>query len=112
MLSAADIFLAPYEDGISTRRTTLMAALQHGIPVVATLGPLTDRLLREAGSRLDLVPVEDRAAFAERVSRLAQDPERRKALGAAGRTFYEEQFAWPVVSRRLREVLDERAASR
>ncbi len=37
-LSAADIFLAPFIDGVSTRRGTMMAALQHGLPIVGTRG--------------------------------------------------------------------------
>ena len=38
-LSAADLYLAPFRDGISTRRTTFIAALQHGLPVVELMAP-------------------------------------------------------------------------
>ena len=41
-LSASDLFLAFYPDGASTRRTTLMAGLAHGIPTISNLGILTD----------------------------------------------------------------------
>jgi glycosyltransferase involved in cell wall biosynthesis len=54
-LSAADIYLAPLADGASTRRTTLMAAMQHGLAIVATDGSLTDTILRTSGA-LRLVP--------------------------------------------------------
>lgn len=30
-MAASDLFLAPYSDGVTTRRTILMAALQHGL---------------------------------------------------------------------------------
>jgi glycosyltransferase involved in cell wall biosynthesis len=47
-LSAADMFLAPFVDGVSTRRGSMMAALQHALPVVGTTGRLTDTLLAQA----------------------------------------------------------------
>jgi glycosyltransferase involved in cell wall biosynthesis len=105
MVAAADIFLAPYADGVSTRRTTVMAALQHGLPVVGTTGPLTDRVLREATDALELAPVGDLAAFVERARDLADDDGRRAALGGAGRALYESRFDWPIVSRGLLRVL-------
>jgi len=109
MLAVADIFLAPYADGISTRRTTAMAAFQHGLPVVGTLGPLTDRMLREATEAVELAPLADPAAFANQVRLLAEDEDRREALGAAARALYESRFDWPVVSRTLLRVLKEAA---
>ena len=109
MLAAADVFLAAYADGVSTRRTTVMAALQHGLPVVGTLGPLTDRVLREAAGALELAPVDDSAAFADRALALAEDDEHREAVGAAGRALFESRFDWPVVSRTLLQVLKEAA---
>jgi glycosyltransferase involved in cell wall biosynthesis len=108
LLSAADIFLAPYADGVSTRRTTVMAALQHEIAVVATVGWLTDRLMREADGALELAPVDKPAEFAKRVQALAEDRERRKKVARAGRALYDEEFAWPVISRRLVHLLRER----
>jgi hypothetical protein len=109
MLAAADIFLAPYADGVSTRRGTVMAALQHGLAVVGTHGPLTDCVLREAAGALELTPVDDGVAFAERARALAEDAERRTAVGTAGRALYESQFDWPVVSRRLLQILQKAA---
>jgi len=109
LLSAADIFLAPYADGVSTRRTTVMAALQHEIAVVATIGSLTDRLIREADGALELVPVDSPREFAERVRALADDRERRERVARAGRALYDDEFAWPVITRRLVRLLGERA---
>jgi glycosyltransferase involved in cell wall biosynthesis len=105
LLSTADIFLAPYGDGISTRRTTVMAALQHGIPVVGTDGPLTDAVLRQSSDALRLVPVEQRDRFAREVAALAASEEDRLALGQAGRKLYRSRFDWPVLADRLLEAL-------
>jgi glycosyltransferase involved in cell wall biosynthesis len=100
-LAAADIYLAPFSDGVSTRRTTLMAALQHGLPVVGTSGHLTGGLLRGASGALRLTPVGDRDAFAAVVRELAASPAERSELGARARALYEREFDWPVVCDRL-----------
>lgn len=100
--AASDAFLAPYADGVSTRRGTVMAALQHAVPLFGTSGHLTDGvLLRSAG--LTLTPVGDRDAFAAAVAAAVADPERRARLGEAGLETYRRCFDWPVLARSLRE---------
>jgi glycosyltransferase involved in cell wall biosynthesis len=43
--------------------------------------------------------------FAGALDRFAADPDRRAAMGEAGRRFVNANFAWPVVLRRYREML-------
>jgi glycosyltransferase involved in cell wall biosynthesis len=105
LLSAADLFLAPFVDGVSTRRGSVMAALQHALPVVGTEGHLTDACLRESGA-LRLVPAAQIATFANVASSLVQDQTRRVALAAAAGALYQREFDWPVIAARLREHLD------
>ena len=100
-LAAADIFMAPLIDGISTRRTTAMAALQHGLAVVATDGPLTDRLFRAIPNAIGLVPVGHAGRFAGEVVRLADQPAQRASLARAGERLYYSELDWPVTARRL-----------
>jgi glycosyltransferase involved in cell wall biosynthesis len=104
-LSAADLFLAPFIDGISTRRTTVMAALQHGLAVVGTQGPLTDSVFRRRPDAARLVLVGNPTAFADAVRHLVESPAERASLGLAARELYEECFAWPVIANRLRRQL-------
>lgn len=103
-LSAADLFLAPFVDGVSTRRTSLMAALQHGLPVVGTDGPLTDGELRRSGA-LRLVSVEEPERFAAESVRLTGRPDERAELGRAARELYEQRYDWPVAARRVLEAM-------
>jgi glycosyltransferase involved in cell wall biosynthesis len=99
-LATADLFLAPFVDGVSSRRTTVMAALQHGIAVVGTKGFLTDDLFMSNKS-LELVAVDDEAGFAAAAVHLASNSHERKRLGEAGRELYEDRFDWPNVAQAL-----------
>ena len=105
-LWASDMVLLPFTDGVSTRRSTLMAALAHGRPVLGLRGRRTDAVLTGAGDALTLTPVGDRAAFADAALALARDPDRRIAQGEAARHLYEERFAWPVAARTIASLLD------
>jgi glycosyltransferase involved in cell wall biosynthesis len=104
-LASADLFLAPFVDGVSTRRTSVMAALQHAVPVVGTLGSTTDDLLR-SGDALCLVPAERADRFADAAVELALDLGRRRALGPSGRRLYKRCLDWPVIARSLVETLE------
>jgi glycosyltransferase involved in cell wall biosynthesis len=100
-LAAADLFLAPLADGLSTKRSAVMAALQHGLAVVATAGEVTDAVLRGPGSGIALVPVGRSDRFTAETLQLAKDPAARAEGAAAGRRLYEGQFDWPVICERL-----------
>ncbi len=100
-LQACDLLIQPYPDGASTRRTTLMAALSHGIPVVTTIGHLSERFWQDS-SAIAAVPSGDVAAMAAVVGELVRQPERRRRLGATGRSAYDERFSLPRVIDALR----------
>jgi glycosyltransferase involved in cell wall biosynthesis len=105
MLAASDLFLAPLIDGVSTRRGGLMAALQHGLPVLGTEGPLTDSILRKSEAALRLTEVGDRGHFASSAVQLAGSAAARASSGAAARQLYESNFDWPVIAQRLLAAL-------
>jgi glycosyltransferase involved in cell wall biosynthesis len=100
-LAAADLCLNPLRDGVSTRRGTVMAALQHGLSIVATDGHNTDPVLRHATDALRLTPVGDRDGFVRAACELATDAAARADRGARARELYESEFNWDVISRRL-----------
>ncbi len=104
-LSAIDLFLLPLIDGVSSRRSSLMAALSHRIPVVATVGPGTDPVLARRAA-LALSPVGDKAAFVAQVLALVDDPERRHRVGMGGWDLYRTEFSWSVVTDRLLRLLN------
>ena len=97
-LSAADIYIAAFADGLSTRRTTLMAALQHALPVVGTDGPLTEPNLRSEDVAIRWTPTGDPQRSANAVLELADDPELRQRCGAAARELYDRRFSWELIA--------------
>ena len=87
--------IQPYPDGISGRRTTAISALEHGIPVVTTLGELSEAYWAAEGG-VATVGVGEPARAAEAVERLLQPPVNAAARAAAFR-LYQSRFA-PSVS--------------
>jgi hypothetical protein len=100
-IAAADVVLLPWRDGASTKRSTLMAALQHGRPVVSTVGENTDPVLRSATDAVRLVSVHDRPSFVEATVAMGRDPAVRARTGQEARALYARCFDWPVLVDRL-----------
>jgi glycosyltransferase involved in cell wall biosynthesis len=111
-LSRTDVFVSPEAGGPSGRRGSLLAALAHGLPVVAYDGREREGVFRD-GDNIVLVPEGDVAALAVALDRLAADGVLRRALGARARATFEERFAWPRIAELWdREVFAPLAASR
>ncbi|HEY7476100.1 MAG TPA: glycosyltransferase family 4 protein [Vicinamibacterales bacterium] len=91
-LRACDVLVQPYPDGATTRRTSLMASLASGVATVTTLGRWSEAVWRRAGEAIALAPAGDAAAIVDWCRTLSRDASRRRALGAAGRAFYERHF--------------------
>jgi glycosyltransferase involved in cell wall biosynthesis len=90
-LRACDLMIQPYSDGASGRRTTLMAALANSVPVVTTIGALSEPVWSEGA--VAAAPAGDAAQLARLALDLLDRPERLAELGSAGRQLYEDRFA-------------------
>lgn len=71
-LLAADVAVMPYRDGVSFRRTTLIAALQHGLPIISTSPTMPIPELVPNKNML-LVPPKDINGLTNAVLTLAND---------------------------------------
>lgn len=101
-LAAMDVHLAPFIDGVSTRRSSFMAGLQHGVPSLGTAGPLTDAMLhRVNGEAFLLTPVDRPEEFEREALELFRDPGRRSQIGAGGQRLYEASFSFESVAERF-----------
>ena len=104
-LSAADLMVMPYRDGVSSRRGTLMAVLAHGRPLVTTSpGKLEDGF--EHDKNMWLVPPDDARALADAVRSLGSDPARRTRLGQGAKELA-KSFGWDAIARQTAEFYEE-----
>lgn len=89
-LRACDVLVQPYPDGVSSRRTSVMAGLANGVPVVTNFGPLTEGVW--AGGAVSLAPACDPRALADRAAQLLADEPARRRTGDAGLALYRGAF--------------------
>jgi len=105
-LAASDVYVAPFVDGVSSRRGSFIAGLSHGLATVSTVGYNTDPFLRQsAGDAFLAADLGDREGFVRHVSELAADAGRRRRLGDAAIRLHDHWFAWPQIARRVRAAL-------
>jgi len=102
-LSACDVMIQPYPDGVSSRRTSLMVGLSHGLPIVTTLGRLTESFWAGSGA-VALAPVGDAVAMLEATERLLANPVEGGRMGSAAKALYRERFDVKHTITALREA--------
>jgi glycosyltransferase involved in cell wall biosynthesis len=83
----------------------VLEAMAGGRAVVASAVGAIATAVEHGGTGL-LVPPGDREALAAAIAELARTPERRKALGRAGRARAEREFALDACTERLRRTLE------
>ena len=92
ILAACDLMLQPFPDGVTTRRTSVMASLRNARPVLTTAGHLTELVWKETGA-VAMTIADDGCAFVEAARRLLADAGERGALARRGERTYRERFA-------------------
>lgn len=90
-IAACDCLFQPYPDGVSTRRTSAMAALANGRPLVTTTGSLTETLWEETDAAVLCAP-GDVSAAAAACAALVGDAATLARRSAAARALYDTRF--------------------
>jgi phosphatidylinositol alpha-mannosyltransferase len=106
--AACDLFCAP-SLGRESFGIVLVEAMAAGLPVVASGIPGYREVIRDEVDGL-LVPPRDAGALAGAVSRLLDDPELARRLGAAGRA-RARRYSWDVVTREVEMAYEEAVAA-
>jgi phosphatidylinositol alpha-1,6-mannosyltransferase len=113
--AAADLFVMPCRTrnlglDVEGLGIVFLEAQAAGKPVVAgDSGGAPEALLDgETGLVVDGRAV---SAVAEAVAGLLADPQRRASMGAAGRRFVTENYAWDVISAKFQNLLDSLTAT-
>jgi glycosyltransferase involved in cell wall biosynthesis len=100
-VSACDLLIQPFPDGVSSRRTSAMVGLQHGKAMVTTTGELTEDLWAPSGA-VAVAPARETSEFVRLVRRLRENGQERERLGAQARRLYEDHFLMERSIARLR----------
>ncbi|MGD0290254.1 MAG: glycosyltransferase [Candidatus Binataceae bacterium] len=90
-IASCDVMAQPYPDGVTSRRTSMMAALEHARAIVTTQGLATEPLWQQSGA-VALVPAADSSAFASAVGELIGDHTRRRRYETAAKALYASRF--------------------
>ena len=104
--SAIDIFVCPREDLRVCRLVTPLKpveAMALGKPVVLSDLPALSELVGTDGAGL-LVPAGDPEALAKAIAGLRDDPERRAAMGEAGRAEVASKRTWSRIAETYRDI--------
>ncbi len=102
-MASCDAGVYPFPDGVSGRRSSLMGALQLGVPVLTTEGHLTEPLWRSSRA-VGLAPAQSGPAFVELVDSALRDRAELARLGAAGQALYQRYFSCELCIDRLLAV--------
>jgi len=97
-LQGAAMLLAPFVDGVTGRRTSIMAGLEHGVPAITTRGFLMDEVFEKSPLVICRYDVDE---FSAAVLELLRDPVRRQAMASASKAFYDQHFSWDRIANSL-----------
>lgn len=97
-LLSSDLCVLPFRDGASLRRTSLLAALEHGLAIVTTM-PLGPEPMLRNGENVTMVRRDDPISIADAVEYLWHDEAKRARL-STGAAALAAQFRWPEIAQK------------
>lgn len=101
-LSAADMCVLPFNDGVRLNNSSFAVAASHGLPIVTTRGESLEAPFLD-GENVRLCPPKDPVALAAAIAELIRSPQTRSRLAAGALKLAENQFSWDrVVASTLR----------
>jgi glycosyltransferase involved in cell wall biosynthesis len=105
LFRAADAAVFPFDAGVTAKSGSLLAALAHGVPTIATSPPgVLDRLTEADG--VLRVPPRNTAALADALLLVLSDPALAARLAAAGRSCA-TRWTWANIAELHAQMYDE-----
>ncbi|MCH7688209.1 MAG: glycosyltransferase [Planctomycetes bacterium] len=99
-MAKADIFIVPLRVGSGTRLKIFEAMAMERPVVSTTIGAEGLPLTHEK----DLLLADSPQTFAEQVTQLLSEPNKKKSISESGHRFVTDNYSWATVSQRLFEV--------
>lgn len=101
-LSLIDIFVSPILDGPTTRRTTLITAFAHSLPVIAFSGPENAEIFKNKENILLSKP--EPQDLSEKIELLITDKNLRNALKSNALKLWIENFHWSKITNKILDL--------
>jgi glycosyltransferase involved in cell wall biosynthesis len=98
-MSRSIALLAPFDEGVSACRTSVISALAHGLPVVTTHGPQTESLWHHTEGVILVDP--NPGDLADALLRLHLDESYWERASQQARAFFKKHFEWDHVLDRM-----------
>jgi glycosyltransferase involved in cell wall biosynthesis len=92
-LYAADVAVLPFLQGVQLNNSSLSSIAAHGLPIIATRGPLLDSAFAH-GRNILLVEPRDEQAIARHILQLMDDPSLVAGLRAGVAQLAQDWFSW------------------
>ncbi|MFN2556624.1 MAG: glycosyltransferase family 4 protein [Nitriliruptorales bacterium] len=105
VLQGADLAVLPFIAGTTTKSSSLVTVLAHGLPTVATRPDVPDPQLVHERTPL-FVPPRDSGALEVAIARLLTDRQLGQRLAAAGRRVA-EQHDWAAIAAKHTELYED-----
>jgi len=99
-LYAADVCVLPFDQGVTLSRSSLAAALGHGLPVITTRGESLETPFRH-GENVYLCSPKDPEALAEALAALEASAALRAKLGQGAAQLSQAWFSWDTAIDRI-----------
>lgn len=102
-IQSCDLLFQPYPDGVSTTRTSMMACLHQGVPVITTEGPMTEQIWHDSQA-VSLSPWENPDVCISKTLELCGSKAERSELASRGQMLYQNSFS---ADQQIRLLLEE-----
>ncbi len=103
-ITRSNLILAPFLDGISTRRTSAMAALEHEKPLLTTRSWSTNTEIPWEDFCY-ITPIEPSRKFNEMAISILEHPKEAEQMGHKAKLYYDKNFSYPVITHKLLQAL-------
>jgi glycosyltransferase involved in cell wall biosynthesis len=102
-LAICDLVVQPYIDGISCRRTTAMASLALGTPMITNVGPLSESFWSDSNA-IRRETWGQWSRWSQSIEYLLTHPNDREILKQHSAALYRNNFSWPHTLESLRSI--------
>jgi glycosyltransferase involved in cell wall biosynthesis len=106
LLAGSDIFVFPSHYPLEAMSLVVLEAMRAGLPVITSdIGSLPEVVID--GKTGFVIPPRDPERLAEKIVRLAKDPELRRRMGQESRQRFLTHFSSAVYKKRVGQILEE-----